>query len=695
MVDSNHSAAVTVTGRGSRETRCVASVEVDLLDMARVVTAAADPDLAVRATVRGVDGTVAVDAFRGSCTFRGRSYGDGSDVRADIEGDSLRGLCRFLEGLAASHPLAPTVEHPRDGAVPGSYETTGTDPVHSKLTVDDQGDRILITVAQSGWSFDSSGKVTVPRLSFGNLVRLAGGDIPGEGSLSIPRGSLSFDFNRRSALALYVRTDEVDGELAAVSLDLEQVQELRTLFTGRAADPDQPGLSGVGSALPSPDRSQRDESAEPSPGIDFGVMANALRSLDLMPLPPGIKGLPPERGGEAWTPAGIRRAGFNALRDLPTPFALLIQRPLRQNAEVMARYCAGKGLLLAPHGKTTMAPALWKLQFETGTWALTVALPNQAVTAYRFGIRRILLANEAADALSVERLVELAGRPAVELYCFVDSVEVVRAYRAAADRSRTEPGGLRFLIDIGVPDGRTGCRTMAEAEQVAREIDRCGIGRISGIGAYEGPAGHDRTPAKLAAVDAYLGTVTAIFEAFDRHGLFAGNEPPLLTVGGSDVFDVVEERVRQHLASVASYRLVLRSGCYLVHDHGHYAEVGPSSQPDWPYPPFEGSLVVGATVVSRPQADLALLNVGRRDIGFEAGRASVIDPLPSGGGSPLPIVKLNDQHAFVRPPSPSDLPVGTLVQVGISHPCTTLDKWRVLMIADDDYNIVDAAATIF
>ena len=431
-----------------------------------------------------------------------------------------------------------------------------------------------------------------------------------------------------------------------------------------------------------------------SAGIDYDVMEDSLHWLDHIPLPPGIKGLPPEREGKPWTPARIRTAGLSALRDLPTPFALLRRSALHHNAEVMGRYCADNGVLLAPHGKTTMAPALWKLQFENGTWALTLALPHQAVTAHRFGVRRILLANEAADPRSLEDLVRLAGQPDVEVYSFVDSVAVVRAYRAAIDRTGVDPTGLRFLIDIGVPNGRTGCRSKAEAEAVAREIEQAGTAVVGGIGAYEGPAGEDRSPESLASVNSYLDSVTGIFRDFDRMGVFATSEPPVLTIGGSEVFEIVSEHVQRELASVRSYRLVLRSGCYLVHDHGHYAATGPSIQPGWAYTPFQGSLEVGATVISRPQTDLALLNVGRRDIGFDEGSPSVIDPVPTGGG-PLPIVELNDQHAFVRPDDPTVLPVGTPVRVGISHPCTTLDKWRVLLITDDDYNIVDAAATVF
>ena len=429
-------------------------------------------------------------------------------------------------------------------------------------------------------------------------------------------------------------------------------------------------------------------------GIDYRVMEEAIRALNRIPLPAGLKGLPPERGGRPWTPEAVREAGLNALNDLPTPFAVLRRTALIHNAGVMGRYCADSGVLLAPHGKTTMAPALWKLQFEHGTWALTVALPHQAVTAHRFGVRRILLANEAADLRSLESLVRLAEQPGVEVYSFVDSVATVRAYRAAIDSARVEPTGLRFLIDIGVPNGRTGCRSRAEAEAVVREIERSGAGVVGGIGAYEGPAGEDRSPESLDSVNSYLETVADTFRAFRTNGVFAPGETPVLTIGGSDVFDIVREHLQAALDSIGSYRLVLRSGCYLVHDHGHYAAVGPSIQPGWAYEPFQGSLEVGATVISRPQTGLALLNVGRRDIGFDKGAPYVIDPLAA-GGVPFPIAKLNDQHAFVRNCRPADLPVRTAVRVGISHPCTTLDKWRLFLITDDDYNVVDVATTIF
>jgi len=56
---------------------------------------------------------------------------------------------------------------------------------------------------------------------------------------------------------------------------------------------------------------------------------------------------------------------------------------------------------------------------------------------------------------------------------------------------------------------------------------------------------------------------------------------------------------------------------------------------------------------------------------------------------------LNDQHAYLRLPSAKSLRVGDMVALGISHPCTTFDKWRILFLVDDNYEIASAIETFF
>jgi len=60
------------------------------------------------------------------------------------------------------------------------------------------------------------------------------------------------------------------------------------------------------------------------------------------------------------------------------------------------------------------------------------------------------------------------------------------------------------------------------------------------------------------------------------------------------------------------------------------------------------------------------------------------------------IDKLNDQHAYLRlGADAAGLQVGDRVVLGISHPCTTFDKWRWMPVVDEDYAVVDAIVTVF
>lgn len=105
---------------------------------------------------------------------------------------------------------------------------------------------------------------------------------------------------------------------------------------------------------------------------------------------------------------------------------------------------------------------------------------------------------------------------------------------------------------------------------------------------------------------------------------------------------------------------------------------------------------------SVPEPGLALLTGGRRDLSFDIelphplalARAGRVQPLPADGR--WRIKGLNDQHAHLRFDDAVLQPqVGDLVALGISHPCTTFDKWHWMPLVDDDYRVVDAVTIHF
>jgi D-serine dehydratase len=59
------------------------------------------------------------------------------------------------------------------------------------------------------------------------------------------------------------------------------------------------------------------------------------------------------------------------------------------------------------------------------------------------------------------------------------------------------------------------------------------------------------------------------------------------------------------------------------------------------------------------------------------------------------VAALNDQHAYLETAVPSPLQVGDLIGFGISHPCTTFDKWRALLVVEDDDTIAGLVHTWF
>ena len=147
----------------------------------------------------------------------------------------------------------------------------------------------------------------------------------------------------------------------------------------------------------------------------------------------------------------------------------------------------------------------------------------------------------------------------------------------------------------------------------------------------------------------------------------------------------------------AGMTVILRSGAYVTHDHGHYGSVSPARRGAADAPVLRPALELWAQVLSRPEPGLALLGAGRRDVGFDTGLPVPLRAVRQGvpTGVTGEVTELNDQHAYLRLDSETALAPGDLVCLGISHPCTTLDKWRVIPVVSDDGRVIDAVHAFF
>jgi D-serine dehydratase len=428
------------------------------------------------------------------------------------------------------------------------------------------------------------------------------------------------------------------------------------------------------------------------------VRENFLLDDRIRGVPPGTAGLDANRiGDERWRPAGGR---------MSLPVLTLDEAAFIENRNLFLRYACDHGVAVAPHAKTPMAPDLARALVEAGAWGTTVADVRQASVMLRAGLTRLILANEVGGAGGASRLAALVGDfPEAELYVFADSVAAVDAL-AAAWREYSGLPPLNVLVELGA--ARAGARNTAGAEAVADAIQAAsGRLRLAGVATYEAAAAVP-DPVRTDEIISALLSMTG--DMLMRVRARVGPDALLiLTAGGSTFFD----KVVAQLASVAvagKAELVLRSGAIYFHDHGLYdrsmqaldmrsgfAVGGVSLSARTAFRP---ALRLWSEVLSRPEPELVVAGMGMRDVSFDQGFATVLAIHRNGKQLPAPpsfpeIFRLNDQHAFLSTAPDADIAVGDVLEFGVSHPCTCLDRYRVIFGVDEAGHVRHAFPTFF
>ncbi|XIE81939.1 amino acid deaminase [Streptomyces sp. SBR177] len=409
-----------------------------------------------------------------------------------------------------------------------------------------------------------------------------------------------------------------------------------------------------------------------------------------------FKALPPDAEGlTVGELAAQRRNLFTG--GFTTPVLALSAESVEHNLRLLERYAERHGLAFAPHGKTSMAPQLFDRQLAHGAWGITAAVPHQARVYRAHGVGRIFLANELVDPVALRWLAaELDADPGFRFVCYVDSVRGVELM----DEALTAAGARRpveVVVELGAGDGaRTGARTEADCTAVADAVAATRTLRLVGVAGYEGEVPR----ADGERVRAWLRRLVALAADFDKAGRFAPEAGEIVvSAGGSAWFDAVAEVFAEIPDLSLPVLKLLRSGAYVSHDDGHYRTLTPFNRV-----PEEGALEpafrLWAQVVSRPTSEQAFANAGKRDAAHDLHlpEAQVVRDARTGEVRPadgITVTGLSDQHAWLRTEEGADLEVGDWVGMGLSHPCTSFDKWQLIPLVEADGTVVDYIRTFF
>ncbi|MBZ9610752.1 amino acid deaminase [Rheinheimera maricola] len=383
-------------------------------------------------------------------------------------------------------------------------------------------------------------------------------------------------------------------------------------------------------------------------------------------------------------------------QDICLPAALLKQTAIQHNLQWMQRFAQASGVLLAPHGKTSMTPWLFQQQLAVGAWGITVATAYQAQVAAQAGAKRIILANQLVGVANMAIIAALLAG-GTELFVCIDHADNANALAAFF---ATEQIVLPVLIELGVPGGRCGCRSNQQAVALAKHIAGLPALALAGIEFYEGVINTNDTE---HSVRQFVQQAAALCKALLRLQLFKHTNL-LISGAGSAWYDIVAAELSKATLP-PTMQTVLRPGCYVSHDRGIYQQAQQLIEQRSALAcklgaGLHNALELAVYVQSLPEPGLAVLGFGKRDAAFDAGLPQAIAIYRNGQMlsdklQDCQTTKLMDQHAFWRY-SPALTPkIGDIVILGASHPCLTFDKWRTLWLTDNDYNLLQQVDTCF
>ncbi len=343
---------------------------------------------------------------------------------------------------------------------------------------------------------------------------------------------------------------------------------------------------------------------------------------------------------------------MSSIYDLLTPALVLDWPTANRNIEHAAAFVENKQVLLRPHFKNHKRVALAHKQLAAGGCVgMTAATIFEAVALVDGGIEDVLIANQVANATSIEHLVKLAERAKIRVA--IDNADNAKAIAEAAKNHGTIVG---VLIEVDIGMSRCGVAPGEAGVALAEQISSLEGIRFDGLQAYEGHAVGILETSERESV-----AISSMEKAIDtkRQLEAAGHECRIISGAGTGSF-----RATGTLEDVSE----LQIGSYVTMDWSYKERVGDQ---------FDVALTVLANVIS-VNGDNLVLNAGVKSIGHEMGPPKLRDfpqaEIPSFG---------SEEHTSVHFPG-HKLKIGDFVHIIPSHCCMTCSLHRDMFVFEGE-----------
>lgn len=349
--------------------------------------------------------------------------------------------------------------------------------------------------------------------------------------------------------------------------------------------------------------------------------------------------------------------------DIDTPALVLDLDALERNIERMRALVASKQVALRPHAKASKCLEVVRMQLASGARGICCAKLGEAEALAAGGVDDLLITTPIAGNRKIRRLIDLAQQARVSTVA--DSAEAIRAISDAASAAGTT---IAMVVEVNVGQDRCGVQPGPEAARLAGLIARLPGVRFAGLQGYHG---------RLQGTVSYEARCREVRDALDRLLVSAeavraaGHELATVTGGGTGSAPIDLE-----LGGLTE----LQPGSYVFMD-ASYGRI------EWDAHgrrvPFEQSIAILASVVSRPTAHRAIVDVGWKSASSDSGVPLVR------GLQDVTFEFAGDEHGALRGVDSTSLKPGDRIELIPSHCDTTVNLYDWIVACRGD-QVVDA-----
>ena len=286
------------------------------------------------------------------------------------------------------------------------------------------------------------------------------------------------------------------------------------------------------------------------------------------------------------------------LSELDTPVLLVDGDAFDRNMERMTSLTTASDIAWRPHAKAHKSPAVAEMQMAAGARGICCAKLGEAEVMAAEGSKDILITTPVIGLSKLMRLMQVANQATVSVVA--DDASNIEEMSVCARTAGIRPD---VVIEIDVGQGRCGLQPGEAAVQLARQVMEADWLTFKGLQGYQGAIQMTASFAdrKQAATDA----LTRLTDTAEQ--IRAANIPCDYLTGGGTGTSVID--------AAAGGLTELQPGGYLFMD-ARYRTI---EWDDGNSVPFEQSLTVLSSVISKPADNRCILDMGLKAVSSDGG----------------------------------------------------------------------------